>query len=119
MHRGGGRMKFYLPIEFSDIIEMKKQKLNSGVSYCIYSEITDIDRLELDSICYLGDCPRIEEGKISLPEQAAQKGLNLLFTQETMEDVILNALHQKKSVTDGQILSAIKHFTKNNNYLKL
>ena len=98
---------------------MKKQKLNSGVAYSIYSEITNLDRLELDSICYLGDCPKIEEGKIILPEQAVQKGLNLLFTQETIEDVILNALHQKKGVTDEQILSAIKHFTKNNNYLKL
>ena len=112
-------MKFYLPIEFSDIIEMKKQKLNSNVSYCIYSEITDLDRLELNSICYLGDCPKIEEGKRSLPEQAEQKGLNLLFAQEMVQDIILNALHQKKNVTDQQILSAIKHFARNNSYLQL
>lgn len=113
-------MKFREPIEFQDIIKIIKEKLDKGVSYCIYSKVLDSDDLKLDTICYIDEYPEVtDDDEEIFSEFVEQNSLNLLFREELIQDVIQNVLHQKVLASDLEILKAVTYYNNNDNFMTI
>lgn len=114
-------MKFREPIPFEEILTMILQKEDEGASYCIYSSILDSNELMLKTICYIDDYPEIDDDDEEeiYSDFVNQNDLSLLFREELVQDVIMNAVDQKQSVTNQELLDAICFYNKNDNFMKL
>lgn len=114
-------MKFREPIPFEQILTMILQKEDEGASYCIYSSILDSNELTLKTICYIDDYPEIDDDDEEeiYSDFVNQNDLSLLFREELVQDVIMNAVDQKQSVTNQELLDAICFYNKNDNFMKL
>lgn len=111
-------MRFREPIEFQDIIKIVKENVDEGVSYCIYSKISDSNYLKLDTICYIDDYPEItDEDEEIFSEFAVHNSLDLLFREELVQDVVHNVLRQKAAATDEEILKAILYYDDKDDFM--
>lgn len=111
-------MKFREPIEFQDVLKIVKENMDEGVSYCIYSTISDSNCLKLDTICYIDDYPEITDNDEEVfSEFVVNNSLDLLFREELIQDVVHNVLHQKASATDEEILKAILYYDDKDDFM--
>ena len=113
-------MQFRKPIEFKDIIKLISENLDKGISYCIYSQLSDSDDLKLDTICYIDDYPEItDDDEEIFPQFVVENSLNMLFREELVQDVIHNVIHQKSSPSEQEIIKAISYYSKNDSFMNL
>jgi hypothetical protein len=113
-------LKFREPIIFEEIIKIVLQNEDEGESYCIYSSISDSSELNLATICYIDDYPEIDDDdEETFSDFVNQNGLSLLFREELVQDVLNNAINQKRSVTTQELLEAIRHYSKNDSFMSI
>lgn len=113
-------MKFREPLEFQEILRIIREGQDKGVSYCIYSKISDSNDLRLNTICYIDDYPEItDDDEEIFSDFVMDNSLNLLFREELVQDVISNVLHQKASATEQEILDSISYYSKNDSFMNL
>ena len=90
------------------------------MSYCIYSQLHDSDDLRLDTICYIDNYPEIiDDDEEVFPDFVVKNSLNLLFREELVQDVMHNALWQKPSASEEEILKATTYYSKNDSFMNL
>lgn len=107
-------MEFRAPVKFREIMKAAKEGKDRDISYCVYSDIDDSDDLRLDTICYIDDYPEITDLDEEIYSEFVESHrLELLFRDELIQDVIDNALYQKPSVMDEEMMKAILYY---NNY---
>lgn len=107
------------PITLYDLFEIIRAKSDKGVSYCVYSCLTDTDEAALDTICYLDEYADINDDEEVFPSFVVKNGLNFLFREELLQDVITNALHQKPSASNQEILEAVKFYNSKDAFISL
>ena len=118
MWKGYDNMKFCEPIKFQEVLRNIKENLDEGVSYCIYSKISDCSELDLDTICYIDDYPEITDDDDEIySEFVVNNSLNIIFREELVQDVVRNVLHQKALATDGELIKAISYYSKKDSFM--
>ena len=78
------------------------------------------DVISLDSKCYIDDYPDINDNDEEIyPEFIADNGLELIYRDKLIQDVVISCLEQKKSVSLEEIMIAINYYDENDCFLKL
>lgn len=112
-------MEYQKPITLLGLIQMVRAKKDQGESYCIYGK-GDSSEANLSSICYIDSYAEITENYEEIyPTFVTENSLELWFREELVQDVIFNALHQDKNVSDEKILDAIKYYDENDCFMDL
>lgn len=113
-------MKLREPIEFKDILKLVRDNMDRGISYCIYSKISDSNDLMLDTICYLDNYPEItDDDEEIFSEFVTLNSLNFLFRDELIQDVVTNVLHQKSFASEQEILNAVSYYDEKDSFMNL
>lgn len=112
--------------KFYEIInELKNIYLHEGVkklyqdnNWCVYSYLINV---ELDSDCYIGEYPKIDDISYEekLPIFIKEKELKLIFRDELLQDVVVSALNRKGNSSNDELLKAIHYYNDNDAFLEL
>ncbi|WP_429529486.1 DUF7716 domain-containing protein [Pseudomonas frederiksbergensis] len=111
-------MKHNQSIKINDLIDfLKAQK--KELTYCVYGAGSS-DQATLHTDCVIDEYSEItDDDEEIFPESITQKNLDFWFTDELLEDVVFNALKQKASATNEEILKAIKFYNENDSFITL
>ncbi|TBN36345.1 hypothetical protein [Pseudomonas sp. BGI-2] len=105
-------------IKLSELIDFLKTQKKT-LTYCVYGRGSS-DQATLETECSIDEYSEItDDDEEIFPESITQKNLEFWFTDELLEDVTFNALKQKASVTNEEILRAIKHYNEYDSFMKL
>ena len=97
------------------IAEIKEGYLKLGMQsfydedgWCVYAKT---EKLKLDSECWVLPYPDIDDDdNETLPEFAVQNGLDFIYRDEMLQDVIANAVDEDEEMPDEKILKAIEYY---------
>jgi hypothetical protein len=105
-------------IKLAELIDfLKTQKKN--LTYCVYGKGSS-DQATLETDCVIDEYSEItDDDEEIFPEKITQNDLEFWFTDELLEDVTFNALKQKTSVTNEEILKAIKYYNERDSFMDL
>lgn len=105
-------------IKLAELIDfLKTQKKN--LTYCVYGKGSS-DQATLETDCVIDEYSEItDDDEEIFPERITQNDLEFWFTDELLEDVTFNALKQKTSVTNEEILKAIKYYNEHDSFMDL
>lgn len=111
-------MKYNKTIKLTDLIDVLKTQKKT-LTYCVYGKgPSGQATLEID--CVIGEYSEItDDDEEIFPESITQNNLEFWFTDELLEDVTFNALKQKTSTTNEEILKAIKHYNERDSFMDL
>ncbi len=118
-------LKRQIEISLRDIIEYIVDTYNTkGESevyednnWCIYSEDFDVT---LDSKCVVDNYPDYDDDDNEiLPEYAEQNDMELVFRDELIQDVIINAVVQKKDLSVEKIMEAINYYNEYDCFMEI
>lgn len=111
-------MKHNQSIKINDLIDsLKAQK--KELTYCVYGKGSS-DQATLETDCVIDEYSEItDDDEEIFPKYITQNNLEFWFTDELLEDVTFNALKQKTSATNEEILKAIKHYNEHDSFMKL
>lgn len=112
---------FRRPISILSVIQMFRNEVEFDESFCVYGEAVPITQIKLDSICYLDEYSEFDDGEdeeIS-PQLIQDNNLELWFTDEIIEQVVINSIHQNESVENSQILEGIFYYYKHDTFMDL
>ena len=111
---------------FKEIIEEIKEvyleegetKLCADSQWCVYAKSAD---LELESACYVLPYPAydVETDEETFPELAVQNGLDVVYTHDMLQDVIMSALDQKENAAVQELYKAILYYEENDTFMDL
>lgn len=74
----------------------------------------------MESICYLDEYSDFDDNDEEiLPIFVRENGLELWFTDEIIEQVVVSALHQNPEVEDGRILEGLFYYYKHDAFKDL
>ncbi len=109
-------MKHNQSIKINDLIDfLKTQK--KELTYCVYGAGSS-DQATLQTDCVIDEYSEITDDDDEIfPERITQKNLEFWFTDELLEDVVFNALRQKASATNEEILKAIKFYNESDSFI--
>ncbi|MDR5588975.1 DUF7716 domain-containing protein [Clostridium aquiflavi] len=112
--------------KFYEIInELRKKYMQGGAkmlykdnNWCLYSRHEDI---ELSSKCYIDEYPDIDDTSFEeiLPKFVEEKGLQIIYRDELLQDVIVSALNRKENASNQELLEAIYYYDDNDTFLEL
>lgn len=105
-------------IKLAELIDfLKTQKKN--LTYCVYGKGSS-DQATLETDCVIDEYSEItDDDEEIFPERITQNDLEFWFTDELLEDVTFNALKQKTSVTNEEILKTIKYYNARDSFMDL
>lgn len=111
---------------FKEIIEEIKEvyleegetKLCADSQWCVYAKSSDLD---LESACYVLPYPAydVETDEETFPELAVQNGLDVVYTHDMLQDVIMSALDQKENAAVQELYKAILYYEENDTFMDL
>ncbi|MGE1155809.1 DUF7716 domain-containing protein [Pseudomonas kitaguniensis] len=102
---------------FELINHLKIQK--KTFPYCVYGRGRS-DRVTLDDQCLIEEYSQItDDDEEIFPDIITRKGLEFWFTDELLEDVLFSALKQKPTITNDEILDAIKYYNAHDQFMSL
>lgn len=105
-------------IKITDLIDFLKTQKKT-LTYCVYGKGSS-DQATLETDCVLDESSEItDDDEEIFPKYIIQNNLEFWFTDELLEDVTFNALKQKISATNEEILIAIKHYNERDSFMKL
>jgi hypothetical protein len=105
-------------IKLADLIDFLKTQKKT-LTYCVYGKGSS-DQATLETDCVIDEYSEItDDDEEIFPESITQNNLEFWFTDELLEDVTFNALKQKKSATNEEILKAIKHYNERDSFMDL
>ncbi|WP_122448301.1 DUF7716 domain-containing protein [Pseudomonas viridiflava] len=109
-------MKHNQSIKINDLIDfLKTQK--KELTYCVYGAGSS-DQATLQTDCVIDEYSEITDDDDEIfPERITQKNLEFWFADELLEDVVFNALKQKASATNEEILKAIKFYNESDSFI--
>lgn len=126
---GVDRMNFRVPYKLYEIIErIKNEYIKKGMNYfynsqsfCIYSSPDTINNIKLESICYLDDYAEIDDDtdEETYSTFVIENNLELLFTDELLQDVISSAIDKKSDISNEDILKAICYYEEYDTFINL
>lgn len=111
---------------FKEIIEEIKEvyleegetKLCADSQWCVCAKSSDLD---LESACYVLPYPayNVETDEETFPELAVQNGLDVVYTHDMLQDVIMSALDQKENAAVQELYKAILYYEENDTFMDL
>lgn len=111
-------MQYKQTIKLTDLIDFLKTQKKT-LTYCVYGKGSS-DQATLETDCVIDEYSEItDDDEEIFPESITQNNLEFWFTDELLEDVTFNALKQKKSATNEEILKAIKHYNERDSFMNL
>lgn len=111
-------MQYKQTIKLADLIDFLKTQKKT-LTYCVYGKGSS-DQATLETDCVIDEYSEItDDDEEIFPESITQNNLEFWFTDELLEDVTFNALKQKKSATNEEILKAIKHYNERDSFMDL
>ncbi|WP_223526299.1 hypothetical protein [Pseudomonas sp. BF-B-26] len=111
-------MQYKQTIKLADLIDFLKTQQKT-LTYCVYGKGSS-DQATLETDCVIDEYSEItDDDEEIFPESITQNNLEFWFTDELLEDVTFNALKQKKSATNEEILKAIKHYNERDSFMDL
>lgn len=109
---------------FKEIIEEIKEvylkegeeKLCADNKWCVYAKSSD---LNLKSECYVFPYPayNVETDEETFPEFAVQNDLDVIYTHDMLQDVIMSALDNKENATVQELYEAILYYVENDTFM--
>lgn len=111
-------MKLRHPVKFNELIELVKAEADKEVSYCVYGTLQDSNKITLETICFLDGYPEIDDDDEEIfPDFVTNNRLTFLFREELIQDVVKNALSQKLSASNVEILKAITFYNERDSFM--
>lgn len=112
---------FRRPITILSVIQMFRNEAEFDESFCVYGEVVSETEITLDSLCYLDEYSEFDDTKDEeiLPPFVRDNNLELWFTDEIIEQVVINSLHQNKNIEDSKILEGVFYYYKHDTFLDL
>ena len=105
-------------IKLTDLIDFLKTQKKT-LTYCVYGKGSS-DQATLETDCVIDEYSEItDDDEEIFPERITKNNLDFWFTDELLEDVIFNALKQKSSITNDEILNAIKYYNERDSFMNL
>lgn len=106
------------------IAEIKEAYLQDGDSsfykdsgWCVYGKDGE---LGLKSECYVLPYPEIDDDdNETLPEFAVQNGLEFVYRDEMLQDVIAAAVDEDEDISDKKLLKAIRYYDENDCFMEI
>ena len=115
---GALTVQYKQTIKLADLIDFLKTQQKT-LTYCVYGKGSS-DQATLETDCVIDEYSEItDDDEEIFPESITQNNLEFWFTDELLEDVTFNALKQKKSATNEEILKAIKHYNERDSFMDL
>lgn len=108
-------MKINTYIKLSDLCKFEigrtaKERADSD-GYCVYWTGSFKAPVPLDAVVYISYYPKVtDEDEEIFPVEVIKQDLALVWSDELIQDVIDNALHQKPNVSINQIHKAINYY---------
>lgn len=97
-------------------LEDGEQSFYEGRGWCVYAKT---EKLKLDSECYVLPYPDVDDDDNEiLPEFAVQNGLEFIYRDEMLQDVIANAVDEDEEVSDKKLLKAIEYYDKFDTFME-
>lgn len=99
-------------------IDIGEKELYKDNNWCVYSKDDDI---HLNSNCYIDEYPEIDDDTYEekLPEFILNKELELVFRDETLQDVVISALKRKGNISNEELMEAVNYYDDNDSFLEL
>ena len=110
---------------FEEVIdEIREMYLQGGdqifyreAAWCLYSKT---DKLNLKSECFVLPYPEIDDDDNQiLPEFAVQNGLEFVYRDEMLQDVIAAAVDEDEDISNKKLLKAIKYYEKYDTFMDI
>jgi len=112
-------MQLEAPITLRELVGSIIAKDDLAISYCIYGH-DDSRKISLDTTCYMSSYPDISsDDKETYPLFVSTNNLEFWYSDELVQDVVENALHQNPAVSDNMILDAIEHYSRRDCFLTI
>lgn len=97
------------------IEDMKKYvDVDPDKSFCVYGKgFATVDTVSLESICFLDEYSDYDDDDNEVvPIYVSKNKLELWFSDEIVQQVVISFLHQNPKVSNGKILEGIFHYYK-------
>ena len=110
---------------FKELIDEIKEMYLAGGSeafykdngWCLYAKT---DKLGLKSECYVLPYPDVDDDdNEELPEFAVQNGLEFIYRDEMLQDVIANAVDEDEDISDKKLLKAIEYYDEYDTFMDI
>lgn len=85
----------------------------SNKNYCIYSKNENI---QSDQICFIDKYPEIKNDEEVYPDFVQRENLELLYSCDQFEDVLLNVMAQVIHPSEKDYIDALIFFIENDDY---
>ncbi len=92
--------------------------LQAAEDWCAYAADEPIGG---DTVVLIAELPEVDEESREeiLPLRAAEMGLSVAATSETVDDVVINAVHQNDAVSAEKLVDALLYFLENDDFMEL
>ncbi len=111
-------MKYGQTIKIADLINFLKTQKKT-LTYCVYGKGAS-NQITLETDCIIDEYSEItDDDEEVFPERITKNNLEFWFADELLEDVTFNALKQKASATNKEILKAIKYYNERDSFMNL
>lgn len=91
--------------------EQGARALEADSGWCVYVRESDIDQIDLDTLCYIDEYPDItDDDEEILPEFIIKKECEFAYRDEMLQDVVIAALGRKADITNEELMEAIDYY---------
>lgn len=92
--------------------------LQAAENWCAYAAN---DSISADTIVLIADPLEVDEENWEeiLPQRAVEMGLSMAVSAETVDDVVINAVHQDGTVSAGTLVDALNYYLENDDFMEL
>lgn len=119
-------MKQNIKCTIGDVIDLVKERyLKEGI-YAVYADnnwhiYEADDTLLLTTLCCVTAPPDFDDetDEEIIPDFAAENGMRLSIVSGVFQDVIINALEQKRDAANEELLKALNYYLEKDTFMKL
>lgn len=125
IYQEGKYMKYEGAITLFELIEKELELLKEkgekeflkDSGWCLYSE--DFE-LSLNSLCIIGNYPDYDDDDNEIiPEYISSKGFELVYRDETFQDVIITCYNQKKTCSVEEIFDSLVYYDQHDSFMEI
>ncbi|POA30183.1 MULTISPECIES: hypothetical protein [Pseudomonas] len=109
-------MHYQQHLSIGELIGLLRQQ-EKTLHFCVYGT-QDSSTITLQTVCVIEAFPQITDNDEEIyPDFVIRQGLEFWFSDDLLEDVVMSALQHKPSVTDVELLKAIRYYAEHDCFM--